>query len=192
MHRAGLSPNSVCRRMSALKSFVRYLKEHEQLARSDIVRLRPPARGKTLPTFLSRDELQALLEAALRQRVAYNAFRDVEEVIEAVGDWLAFRRTKGHDYLFTTIRGNPIHPSRLQVVWRAVLERSGVARPGVTLHTLRHSMATLLLQSGNADLVAIQYLLGHSRLDTTGMYLHVVSSQLRSAVEAHPLCGFGQ
>lgn len=239
MHRGGLSASSVCRRVSCLKSFVRYLEEHAQFPRSDIARLRPPAREKTLPTFLSAEELASLLRASLRQRVAYNAFRDhaillvlvftgirrgellnlkvsdvdlatgtlrvvngkgrktrvvplVAEATEAVGDWLTFRRTKGHDYLFTTVRGNRIYASRLQVIWKAVLERSGVSRPGVTLHTLRHSMATLLLQSGQADLVAIQHLLGHTRLDTTGIYLHVVPGQLRSAVEAHPLCGAGE
>ena len=113
----------------------------------------------------------------------------VAEVVEAVKDWLAFRRTKGHDFLFTTMRGNRIYASRLQVIWRAVLERSGITRAGVTLHTLRHSMATPLLQSGKADPVAIQHLLGHSRLDTTGIYLHVVPTQLRSAGQVHPLCG---
>ncbi len=234
MHRAGLSPTTVARRISALKSFARYLEEQGHTDRNEIARLQSPARQQTLPTYLGQEELLRIRDAALRQRTAYAAFRDyamlsvliftglrrgellnlrlgdvdftektlrvtkgkgnktrivplVQEAIEAIQDWLVFRRTKGHAYLFTTIRGNRIYPSRLQATWKKVLARSGVTRPGVTLHTLRHSLATLLLQSGQADLVSIQHILGHSRLDTTGIYLHVVPSQLRQAVEAHPL-----
>ena len=234
MHRRGLSANSTARRVAALKSFCRYLHDQHHIRDSEIARLKSPARVRSLPRYLSQDELVLLCDAALRQRTAYGAFRDyaiisvliftgirrgelldlqvgdislrertlrvnkgkgnktrivplVNEVVEAVEDWLSFRRTKGHDYLFTTIRGNRVYPSRLQTIWKSVLGRSGVSRAGVTLHTLRHSMATLLLHSGTADLVAIQHLLGHSRLDTTGIYLHVVPSQLREAVEGHPL-----
>jgi len=55
------------------------------------------------------------------------------------------------------------------------------------MHTLRHSFATLLLQTGKVDLVSIQHLLGHSRLDTTAIYLHVGARQLQEAITAHPL-----
>lgn len=111
----------------------------------------------------------------------------VEEAVRAVEDWLTFRRTRGHDFLFTTVHGNRVHASRLQAIWKRILDRSGIKRAAVSLHTLRHSVATLLLQSGRADLVAIQHILGHTRPDTTGIYLHVVPGQLREAVNAHPL-----
>ena len=112
----------------------------------------------------------------------------VEELCEAIADWLQYRQATNHDYLFTTNRGNRIYPSRLQIIWRKVLQRSGVKRSDVTMHTLRHSFATLLLQSGQADLVSIQHLLGHSRLDTTAIYLHVGAQQLLETIGAHPLC----
>jgi hypothetical protein len=57
----------------------------------------------------------------------------------------------------------------------------------VSLHTLRHSAATLLLQSGTCDIVQIQRLLGHSRLDTTAIYLHMEQRDLQEAMSAHPL-----
>ncbi len=72
-------------------------------------------------------------------------------------------------------------------VWRTVLEESGIEAEGTTLHTLRHSMATLLRQSGDCSLVEVQRILSHSRLDTTAIYLHVTEGELRGAVQAHPL-----
>ena len=74
-------------------------------------------------------------------------------------------------------------------IWRAVLEESGIKAQGVMLHTLRPSMVIGLLQSGECSLVEIQRILGHARLDTTAIYLHVTEGELRDAVEAHPLAG---
>jgi len=112
----------------------------------------------------------------------------VDEAVQAVKDWLEFRpQVCNHDYLLTTFHGNRIHPSSMQRIWKGILERSGIDHQGVTLHTLRHSTATLLLQSGKCSLLEIQRILGHSRLDTTAIYLHVNEADLRDAVRAHPL-----
>ena len=112
----------------------------------------------------------------------------VDRAVEAVRDWLELRPShKGHNHVFTTIHGNPISPWRMHRIWRAGREESGIEREGITLHTLRHSMATLLLQSGEASLPEIQRIFGHSRLDTTAIYLHVTEGELRGAVQAHPL-----
>lgn len=111
----------------------------------------------------------------------------VQELEAAIADWLEMRERFTNEHLFITVRGNRIYPSRLQLIWKKVLRRAGLERPGVTMHTLRHSFATLLLQSGKVDLVTIQQLLGHTRLDTTAIYLHVTSQQMRSAVSMHPL-----
>lgn len=137
----------------------------------------------------------SLREATVRIRGKGNKERViplVERAVDAVRDWLEFRPAdRGHDFLFTTSRGNRIHASRMQRIWRTILERTEIDSNGVSLHTLRHSMATLLLQSGEASLPEIQRILGHARLDTTAIYLHVTEGELRSAVRAHPLavCG---
>lgn len=59
------------------------------------------------------------------------------------------------------------------------------------MHKLRHSFACLLLANG-ADLHCLQAMLGHTRLDTTGVYLHATAENLREAMGKHPLRGMGE
>ncbi len=63
--------------------------------------------------------------------------------------------------------------------------RAGIVRPpGETVHphTLRHSMACRLLETG-ATIWEVKEILGHASLATTSVYLHVVSAQLLTAVD---------
>lgn len=109
-----------------------------------------------------------------------------DELIALLNDWLELRPRSDHDAVFTTRTGEPLGRHGLYEAFRRACAAAGIKRQGVTLHTLRHSFATGLLQAG-ADLVALQRLLGHSSLDTTAIYLHVEMDGLREAVGKHPL-----
>ena len=103
------------------------------------------------------------------------------EAAGAVRDWLEFRPEVDHEYLLTGLGGRRLDKNGLVSVFRGVAQRAGVDRRGVSLHTLRHTFASLLLQEG-ADLVSIQELLGHSDLATTAVYVHLDAAHLQGAV----------
>ena len=64
-----------------------------------------------------------------------------------------------------------IHVRSVQNVFERALEKTGIKKPA-TVHTLRHSFATHLLESG-IDIHQIQLLLGHTNITTTTVYLHL-------------------
>lgn len=76
------------------------------------------------------------------------------------------------EYLFNGIEsGSPLSVRGMQWALKESVKKCKLQK-GITLHTLRHSYATHLLEFG-MDIVTIKELLGHERIETTLIYLHV-------------------
>ena len=84
-------------------------------------------------------------------------------------------------YLFEgMVKGEPYDNRSLQQVIKSAVQKAGIEKP-VTLHWLRHSYATHLLESGT-DLRYIQEILGHRSSKTTKIYTHVSSKSIQQIV----------
>lgn len=86
-----------------------------------------------------------------------------------------YRKCRPQTYLFPSSFGKrkdkPLSYETVRSIYEKARKRAGVKK-GTGLHTLRHSFATHLLEAGY-DIRKIQVLMGHSRLSTTMIYLHV-------------------
>lgn len=82
-------------------------------------------------------------------------------------------------WLFEGQDGGKYSAKSIQNVLRSAVEKSGV-NPWGTVHTLRHSFATHLLQEG-VNLRIIQSMLGHSSSKTTEIYTHVLAINNKTA-----------
>jgi site-specific recombinase XerD len=82
-------------------------------------------------------------------------------------------------WLFPGIRaGKPMTTRQLNRLFHEAVDGAGIKK-GVTLHALRHSFATHLLED-DTDIRIIQALLGHDKLDTTARYTRVATGMIAS------------
>lgn len=89
-----------------------------------------------------------------------------------------WRVARPRHWLFPRQDGeHPIHPTTLNAACRSACAAAELGKR-VTIHTLRHSFATHLLESGT-DIRIIQALLGHHNVNTTARYAQVATSTIR-------------
>jgi len=108
-----------------------------------------------------------------------------DKLLEALREY--WRRSRSRVYLFPSPYGSrdqevPITTKAVYHACRKAAVRAGLSK-AIGPHTMRHTFATQHLESGT-DLRTIQYLLGHSSLKHTVVYLHL--SQLHMRAAANP------
>lgn len=88
--------------------------------------------------------------------------------------------------VFINKNGDRLNPRGLHKIFKEILGKSGLPPKRFSLHHLRHTFATLLIQENkeNVDLRIVQDLLGHESLVTTQVYTHVDFEQKKNAIDS--------
>lgn len=98
-------------------------------------------------------------------------------LLELLRDY--WREARPQGWLFPgQSRVEPLSPRSLNRAFNSAKRMAGIKKPA-TLHSLRHSFATHLLEA-DTDVRVIQVLLGHAKLTTTARYTHVATKTLRN------------
>ena len=153
-----------------------------------VIIVREAKGGKDRVVMLPRSLVSALRAQLLAARSQWEADRQaqrggvesphaLEQKYPRVGHtwawfWMFPSPTFSIDPRSGTERRHHLYEDRVQRALKVAVAQAGIAKP-VSVHTLRHSFATHLLQAGT-DIRTVQELLGHSDVSTTMIYTHVL------------------
>ena len=226
----GLSPTSRSRKLSAIKSFFKYLTARtKQLQNNPVADLDYPKIRKSLPRYLTLDQSAALLKSVsgVNERRDYailmlflncgirrselvglnltDVYEDRIRVIgkgnkerfvyfgttcrKAIDAYLPERQKmvlSDNRALFGSRDHNRISVSAVHRLVKKALLQANLDVNQFSAHKLRHTTATMML-SGGVDIKTVQEVLGHENLNTTQIYTHIESTELKIAAEANPL-----
>lgn len=174
------------------------------LTKQEVQKLLDATKTKNEP-FRSRDRLIILLFATVGLRVGelvkikltdlnsgflrVTGKRNKERVIKLNKDiikaWDEYLKVRPNvsEYLFLNKDGNPITVRGVQYIIEQYLQQTNLDRKGYSVHTLRHTAATLILK-GTRNMRLVQNILGHEHISTTQIYAHVDEEMLNEAAIA--------
>ncbi len=237
--RRGLSRRTLGRKLSATRSFFRFLHTEDRIDSNPASGLRTPKAERRLPGHAGRGALEAVFEDA-ELRAAEGGLRGPRNLVALellYGSGLRLAEMQGLDLLdidkgsaqvrvlgkgnkerivpitrsavdalaryeprrqevvtgrgedsaalLVNAKGKRLSRRSIQRMVAKALEHSAEGA-GLSVHSLRHSFATHLLDAG-ADLMAVKELLGHASLSTTRIYTHLSKERLLAAYQnAHP------
>ncbi|EFC1529369.1 tyrosine-type recombinase/integrase [Escherichia ruysiae] len=170
-------------RLSAVRSFFRWLLKRHVILYSPAEMLTLPKEEKRLPAqvFSEQETRQGKGKKDRVVPVGHVALEWVTRYLRDVRPRLAYRFDSGH--LFITWHGKGLNRGTLtQIGGETIREKARIQKPGAC-HIFRHSMATQMLDNG-ADTRHIQAILGHEKLETTQIYTRVAIGHLQ---EVHAL-----
>jgi integrase/recombinase XerC len=226
--------SSIARKLSAIRSFFRYLNREGILTKNPARLVATPRREKRLPAVLTVDDALRLMDSphsknpenhsiVLRDRAVLETLYSTgiraseligmnQEDLDRHGNLIRIRgkgrkerivpigdkareaidayltcpsRTAEPTAVFTGPSGKRLTARTVQRILENHRKQLGLPQK-TSPHTLRHSFATHMLESG-ADLRSIQELLGHASLSTTQRYTHVNLDSLMEVYDkAHP------
>ena len=106
-----------------------------------------------------------------------------EQVLQELRAYYIIYKPK--EYLFNGSRpGRPISMRNIQHLVQKALAQIGLDSKNYTVHTIRHSFATHLVDNGT-DLHTVKELLGHSNLQTTMRYMHLTPKRIQGIVNPY-------
>ena len=226
----GISPAARARKLSAIKSFYKYLTVRTRILQDNpVADIEYPKIRKSLPKYLTMDQAKALLQAVegpnqirdytilmiflncgirRSELVGLNITDVYEDRLRVVGkgnkerivyfgapcrkaiDAYLEQRKKliltDNRALFGSRNGNRISVTAVHRLVEKALKQAGLDATQFSAHKLRHTAATMML-SGGVDVKTVQEVLGHENLNTTQIYTHIESTELKIAAEANPL-----
>lgn len=230
----GIEASARARKLSAIKSFYKYLTVRTKLLNENpVADLEYPKLRRSLPRYLTLEQTAALLNAVSgpnekrdyailmlflncgirrSELVGLNLNDVYEDRIRVVGkgnkerfvyfgtscrraidEYLVERNKKvltDNRALFGSRNGERISVSAVHRLVKKALLQAGLDPDQFSAHKLRHTAATLMLSSG-VDVKTVQEVLGHENLNTTQIYTHIESTELKIAAEANPVSRLG-
>lgn len=99
------------------------------------------------------------------------------------------KKKKDSDALFVSRKHERIDVSSIRRNLKSAYTQVNLDTKEYSVHTLRHTCATLLYKSGQ-DIKLIQELLGHTSVNTTKIYTHLYDKEVEKTMQEHPLAQF--